>query len=267
MKMLLLSVLLCSTAYAQVSKVNIQNFNFNYRVPAGTGTADAFSYEKNLTPTQQVSVEKIGEVFKIVLAGVENQEIDFKGAPDLMLKAETIELGAFNLSFAERFSLSFSNALFDGADDHMNLNNFSLICDRSLAFPQVMDQVITGCIQKMDFKTGSLSTQGEGFDQALMRGFDESHDEFKSSMTVKNVDFRVNGGKFDLSAEIKAQISGKAKGNGTIQYDASAKKITVKISSVKFGILDVTSKVFDELKKQESETVKVNKPFVYITIK
>jgi len=52
-----------------------------------------------------------------------------------------------------------------------------------------------------------------------------------------------------------------------VKYEAAAKKITVKVSEVKFSYLDVTSQVFDELKKQESESVKVSKPYIYITIK
>ncbi|MBA2404478.1 MAG: hypothetical protein H0V66_06890, partial [Bdellovibrionales bacterium] len=96
---------------------------------------------------------------------------------------------------------------------------------------------------------------------------DESHDEVLGSVGIKNLNLKVTAGKFDLSAEVKAQISGTAKGSGTIKYEAAAKKITVKVSEIKFGILDVTSQVFDELKKQESATLKVSKPHVYITVK
>lgn len=267
MKMLLFSLLLSSTAFAQVSKVDIKNFNFTYQAPAGSGTADAFSYEKNVNQAQKVSVEKIGEEFTILLEGVENQELNFKGAPDLILNAESINLNAFNLSFADRFALSIAAGEFNSPEKSVDLSNLNLACDRIASFPEVMDQVISGCIQKMNFKTGAFSSQGEGLDQALMKAFDASHDEVKSSLGIKNVDFKVSGGKFELSAEIKAQISGKAKGSGTLKYEAGIKKLTVKVSEIKFGILDVTSQVFDELKKQESETIKVSKPYVYITIK
>lgn len=267
MKILLLSVLLSSTAFAQVSKVDIKNFNFNYSAPLGEGTADSFSYEKSVNEAQKVKVEKVNGEFKIVLEGVENQELSFKDAPSLINDAETISLRAFNLSFADRFGITISSGVFKSSDKSVDLNNFNLACDRTAAFPEVMDQLIAGCIQKMNFKAGGFSSSGEGFDQAFMKGLDASHDEVKAALGVKNVDFKVTGGKFEMAAEIKAQISGKVKGSGTVKYEQAAKKLTVKVSEIKFGILDVTSQVFDELKKQESDSIKVSKPYVYITIK
>lgn len=260
MKILLLSVLLSSAAMAQVSKVDVKNFNFNYHAPLGDGVADSFSYEK-LVNAQKVEVEKVNGEFKILLEGVENQELTFKNAPALISDAESISLKAFNLSFAERFALSISSAEFNSPGKIVELSNLNLSCDRVASFPEIIDQMISGCLQKMSFKAGALSTDGEGLDQAFIQAVE------KSAMGVKNVDFKVNGGKFEMGAEIKAQISGKMKGNGTVKYEAVARKLTVKVSEIKFGILDVTSQVFDELKKQESDSIKVSKPYVYITIR
>ena len=261
MKILLLSVLLSSTAFAQVSKVDIKNFNFNYHAPLGEGIADSFSYEKSVNEAQKVKVEKVNGEFKILLEGVENQELTFKDAPALINDAESISLKAFNLSFAERFSLTISSAEFNSPEKNVDLSNFNLSCDRVASFPEVLDQMISGCLQKMSFKAGALRTDGEGLDKAFIQAVEAS------AMGVKNVEFKVTGGKFEMAAEIKAQISGKVKGSGTAKYEAAARKLTVKVSEIKFGILDVTSQVFDELKKQESDSIKVSKPYVYITIK
>jgi hypothetical protein len=255
-------------AWGQVSQVGISNFNFNYQAPQGSGTADAFSYQHKIDAGQNVQVEKVGEDFKILLEGVENREITFKNAPDIIKNANTIKLSAFNFSFADKLLLTLNSAVFNSPDKTVDLKNLNLACDRIATFPEVMDQVISGCIQKMVLKTGGLSTNGEsGLDQALMKAIDEQHDQILGEVGLKNVSLKVNGGKFDLSADIQAQISGTAKSTGSIKYEAAIKKITVKVSEVKFGFLDVTSKVFDELKKQESATLKVSKPYLYLTIK
>lgn len=268
MKTLLLSFLMSSMAWGQVSQVGISNFNFNYQAPQGSGTADAFSYQQKIDAGQNVQVEKVGEDFKILLEGVENRELTFKNAPDIIKNANTIKLSAFNFSFAEKFLLTLNNAVLNSPDKTVDLKNLNLACDRIATFPEVMDQVISGCVQKMSLKTGGLSTNGEaGLDQALMKAIDEGHDQILGEVGLKNVSLKVNGGKFDLSADIQAQISGTAKSTGSIKYEAAIKKITVKVSEVKFGFLDVTSKVFDELKKQESATLKVSKPYLYLTIK
>lgn len=267
MKILLLSALLTTSAFAQVSKVDIKNFNFNYQAPFGEGQADAFSYEKNVNQSQLVKVEKVNGEFKILLEGVENQELIFKDAPALISDAESIKLKNFNLGFADRFAVTIASGEFNSPDKNIDLSNLNLSCDRLAAHETVVDQMITGCLQKMNFKAGAFSSQGEGFDQAIMKGLDESHDMVKAAMGVKNMDLKVTNGKFELSAEIKAQISGKAKGSGTAKFDMNTRILTVKISEIKFSILDVTSQVFDELKKQESSTLKVSKPYVYITVK
>lgn len=267
MKTLLMSLFMTSMAWGQVSQVNIKNFNFNYQAPQGDGTAEAFSYQQKVLEAQKVHVEKVGEDFKILLEGVENQELTFKDAPDMMKNAHDIKLSAFNLSFANTVSLTMASAIFNSPDKNIDLKNMNLACDRISTFPEVMDQVISGCIQKMSLKTAGLSSDGAGFDQALMKAIDERHDEILGAVGVKNLSLKVTGGKFELSADVKAQISGTAKGSGTVKYEAAVKKLTVKISEIKFGFLDVTSQVFDELKKQESSTVKVSKPYVYITLK
>jgi hypothetical protein len=268
MKTLLLSFFMTSMAWGQVSQVNIKNFNFSYQSPQGNGTAEAFSYQQKLNDAQKVHVEKNGDDFKILFEGVENQELTLKDAPDLLKNANDINLSAFNLSFANTVSMTLATAVFNSPDKNVDLKNMNLACDRISTFPEVMDQVISGCIQKMTLKTAGLSTDGEsGFDQALMMAIDERHDEIRGGVGIKNLNLKVTGGKFELSADVKAQISGTAKATGTVKYEAPLKKLTVKIAEIKFGILDVTSKVFDELKKQESASLKVSKPYVYIILK
>jgi hypothetical protein len=88
-----------------------------------------------------------------------------------------------------------------------------------------------------------------------------------SDVTVNSVDLKTNAGKYDLSADVKAQVSGKVKSNGNMSYDPASGKLTLKISEVKFSILNITGKVFDELKKNESDKLKVKEPYVYYTIK
>ncbi len=268
MKTLFMSLFMTSMAWGQVSQVQIKNFNFNYQAPLGDGTAEAFSYQQKMFDAQKVHVDKVGEEFKILLEGVENQELTFKDAPDLVKNAQEIKLINFNLSFAEKFSLTTAAAKLNSPEKNIDLKNMSLVCNRVSTFPEVMDQLISGCIQKMNLTTSGLSTNGEsGFDQALMKAIDPQHDELLGAVAIKNLSLKVTSGKFELSADVKAQISGTANGTGTVKYEAAEKKLTVKISAITFGFLDVTSQVFDELKKQESATMKVSNPYVYITLK
>lgn len=268
MKTLLLSLILSTSAWAQVSQVDIRNFNFTYEAPMGEGVAENFSYNlKNYTQSQKVKVEKLGEDFKVLLEGVENQEVTIKKAPSLLSDATNIDLNTFNLLFTDRLSLTVASGNFESPEKSVDLNNLNFSCNRDMSSTEVLDQVIQGCIQRLSFKAGGFSTSGEGIDQALFKAIDEGHDSNKAAVRIKNLNLKVTDGKFDLSADINAQISGSAKGNGSMSYDPASKIVTVKVSSIKFSILDVTSKIFDELKKQESDSFKVSKPYLYIKVK
>ncbi len=268
MKILLALLMLSPFAQAQISKGEIKNFNFKYQTPMGDGTADSFSYQAKYDPTQNVHVEKVGEEFKIHLEGVENQDLSFKNPPSLIKEAESIQLSAFNLDFQERAILTMSSGSFQSPDKEIDFKNFNLACDRISTFPEIMDQVLSGCIQKMNLKVGGFSSMGaEGIENALLMAMDQKHDEFKSSVSIKNVDFKVNGGKFQFAVDVKAQISGTVTGSGSVKYEVPLKKVTVKVSEIKFGFLDLTSQVFDQLKKQETASMKVSKPYIYLTIK
>ena len=268
MKIIFMSLFISSMAYGQATQVNVQNFNFNYQAPFGDGTADTFSYEKTRKSHQSVHVEKVGEEFKMILEGVENQELIFKDAPDMIKNAELMNLKKVNFSFAEKISLDIGSANFHSPEQDIEMKALSLNCDLVKAQKEILDQALLGCIQKMTLKSSGFSTSGESsFSNAIMSAVDERYNAIQGSVGIKNLSMKVNSGKFDLSADVKAQISGTAKASGSLKYDQSTRKLTVKISEVKFGILNVTSQVFNELKKQESATLKVNEPYVHITLK
>lgn len=268
MKTFLIFFLITSFAQAQISEVTIKNFNFLYSAPTGEGVADLFFYQKNNFDPQKVSVEKIGEEFKIHLEGVENQEIILSNPPGFLKNAQDMKLTSFNLNLKERAVVSMGSGVFHSPDEDINLKNFTLSCDRIISHPELMDQIVAGCVQKMFMKAGGFASEGgEGVTQAFIKAIDRSFEPMTGGFGLKNVELKIFGGKFDLTGDIKAQISGTAEANGSMKYDVVAKKLTVKVSEIKFGYFDVTSKVFDELKKQESQNLKVKEPYLYLMIK
>lgn len=268
MKIFLLFTLASSLSFAQVSQVDIKNFNFNYEAPLGEGVAEIFSYQKEMNNQQKVNVEKFADVFKIKLEGVENQEMEFKNAPSFIQEAENINLNTFNFNLGEKISLGLVQGHFNSSQDEFNLKNVNLFCDRSTGSELLLDQALIGCIQKMTFKISSFSSMPQkGIDYAMMEALNSALETNGTALSLKNVDLKINAGKFQLGADIKAQISGTALANGTVKYEPIEKKIIVKVSEIKFGFLDLTSKVFEELKKQESDSLKINKPFITILIK
>lgn len=272
MKSLFFSLLFISSfSHAETVAVSIKNFNFTYQNPHGSGSATSFSRSGFVADEGvSVSVDKLDKDFKLLVSGAENQEFELKNAPSFMTEAETMTVSGFNLDLADRLNLNMASGRFNSTKDELKLDGLNLDCSRDAAHAEVMDQLISGCIQKMTLKTAKFSQSAhEGLVSALESALSAALTEnsMLGGVGVSALDLKTNAGKYDLSAEVKAQVSGKVKSNGNMSYDAPTGKLTLKISEVKFGFLNITGKVFDELKKQQSETLKVNEPYVYYSVK
>lgn len=265
MKHFLMGFFLCTSLAHAKPLVTIKNFNFTYQDPHGQGKADAFTRSfKSLDEAVHVTVDKNVNDFIFSVSGAEEHQFELKNAPGLLIKAQEMNVTGLNLNVDQQFSLSLGSASFISPGDTFKLNGFSLQCNKVSSYKEILDQLISGCVQKMTMKSSKFSSSEA--EESLAFILNQSFTKIASSVTVNSVDFKITGGKFDLSAEVKAQVSGRVKGNGNISFDFSKRVLAVKISEVKFGFLNITNKVFDELKKQESRTLSVKQPYVYYLV-
>ncbi len=266
-------LLVTSSAFAENLNVNLQGFNFNYSDPKGSGSADSFS--RNGVPSLagvNVAVEKIDTAFKISVSGTETQELELKGAPDFIMKAQSMDISNFNLDLSSSASLSMDEGDFNSKSSDLKLKGFSLDCERDLAQNKIMDQLLSGCVQKMTLRSADFSSTAHSSREAraltlLTDALEKAISQTRGDTRVKSLKLNVSGGKYNLEGNVQAQVSGKVTSDGSLSYDAAAGILTLKISSVKFSILSVTTKVFDALRKKQSEKFKVKEPYVYITVK
>lgn len=256
-----------SMVHAEAIQIKVTNFNFTYNDPYGEGSASSFS-RKSLNEGVSVKVEKVENDFLLSATGSENQEFVFKDAPSFMTEAETMDVKNFNLDFSQALALSLGSGRFRSSDDSLKLDDFKLSCTRDLTLAQEMDQVINGCMKKMSFKASHFSSESlkSGLESVLSEALSMSLME-KGDLKINDLDLQTKNDKYQLEAEVKAQISGKVKSDGNMSYDAAKGLVTLKISEVKFGFFNITGKVFDELEKNESEKLRVKKPYVYYSIK
>lgn len=262
---------LLNIAHASDLEINVKNFNFTYSDPHGAGTAASFSRSPALSEVVNVSVDKVDKDFKLTVTGAENLEFTLADAPSLLTEAEQMVVKDFNLTLSNKVSLSLLQGVFTSKNDNLKLDGLNLNCERNLAQAEIMDQLILGCIQKMSFKTSKFSSQAEEglvglMTSSIVSALDEGRG-VAADLGINSVNLTTSGGKYDLTAEVKAQISGKVKSSGFMSYDPTKGLLTLKIAEVKFGLFSVTGKVFDELKKKESEKLKVKEPYVYYSIK
>lgn len=272
MKSLLACLLFSTAALAAPLSGEVQDFNFNYSDPKGSGSASVFQMSEGfLDEGVKVDLEKKDNVFFINVSGAHNQNFEFKDAPSVMTSAKDMAIEGFNLSLKDSLSMSVADATFDSEKDSLNLKNLALNCSRDSSSTEVMDQLLNGCIQKMGLKSAEFSSTSNKSQAALLMVAQAMSravgNKSRGGVTIKSMDLKINAGKYDLSADLRAQISGRVKSNGVMSYDKTSGVLTVRINEVKLGILGVTGQVFNELKKNESEKFKVKQPNIFITIK
>jgi hypothetical protein len=181
-----------------------------------------------------------------------------------------MDIANFNLDLSSRASVSMAEGNFNSADSDLMMKGFSLDCNRDLRQVDVMDQILSGCVSKMTLRSIDFSSESKKAEKhalALLSDAVQKAVSVRGETRVKNVKLNVESGGYDLAADVMADISGKVTSGGNLSYDPSKGLLTVKISNVKFSILNITGRVFDELKKQESDRLKVKAPYVYLTVK
>lgn len=267
MKRIFITLFSLSTTLFAAPSVQVTNFNFEYQDPRGQGTADEFSARNFQEEAITVEVVKQNKDFYLKAHGAANGEYVLKNAPDLLTEAKNISFKAFDLSFQNNFIATLEEGYFESQDSELLLQNFSLNCSLNLSEMDFQDQILSGCMKSLTLRSSkftSTSSMTNTFLGSLVMGMTGGA---PSNFGITGLDLKVNGGNFNLTAEVKAQISGKAKSYGQMSYDSAMKLLTVRIDEVKFSVLNVTKQVFDELKKNESEKMKVSRPYVYIKLK
>jgi len=263
-KMIFTLVFASMAAQAQMDSLYVSNLNFDYTNPQGRGSVDAFGSKKSLRASLDLLVDRVDRDFKLTVMGDHEAVYDLKDAPDFMVEAERMSIKSFNLHLAkERLSVSLLSGNFESRKDNLRLDNMSLECPRAMEESTTLDQLVQGCTQALTFKLSkfvsadSFSGLEEVLEIPLTGG----------SVQVNAVELKIKNKKFDLLAEVRAQVSGKVKALGQMSYDSQKGQLAIKISEVKFGFLNITSKVFDELKKNESDRLRVKEPYVYYQLK
>lgn len=264
---LIIGLIVTTHALAQDVRLKIEDFSFNYSDPSGSGQATLFQHNQKSLEGVQIGVEKIGEAMNFKVTGSENHEFTLEKAPDVVMKAKTMTVDNLDVTYEDSLSFSLIEGEFVG-EDELHLKNFTLNCNKDMTQAAADNQLIFGCLQRMSVKSQSFSQTAveDGMVNAFTNAL-KSVAGSRGDVSIKALDFKIQNGKYDLSAEVKAQMSGKAKSNGNMSYDPESGIMTIKISEVKFGILSVTGMVFDELKKNENDRMKVKKPNVFYKVK
>jgi hypothetical protein len=86
--------------------------------------------------------------------------------------------------------------------------------------------------------------------------------ENERAINISDIDVAISRGKTTFSVRVGG--IGKITGNGTTSHEPQVSTVKIKVDKVKLGILDITGRFFDEIKDQESENLKVSRPYIWV---
>lgn len=233
---LMLLVTFSMGAFAQIPTINVENFKANYVQPRGEASADTFIFEG----------EDYGKSF----------ELDIQ-AGGLIL---TTEYEQFRLDGLPAQVSEWKNLTVNKIDLKTNENSIFLRSDR-IEYKDSKDKEGYVSSIKVDCETTSKSVIDSALDMCLNNKM-TFYVPFIGGVSLNNINIWTNNNKLNFSLKNGVWI----KGNGAVFYEEAKKLIRVRIDKAKTGFINVTGRVFGELKALENDFIKVNRPWVEISL-
>jgi hypothetical protein len=250
-RIMIIGLVTCSTSVlAEFPLGNISEFTGSYSEPSGKATASNWEY-KDLSYKAPVDIE-IEKQAGLMYLSIENNEFEFDQIPKEIEQLQFIDWSAFNLqSDGKKFQLNLESLLgnsVSSTDSHsIDLKKLNIECDNleSTEERTIAEEFLDSCLNNYgNFSVGSMVTVKDG-----------------KTETVSNVNFNTDQNKLTFKMKAKGFT---LKGRGEIYFEDDS--IKIKIDKAKAGMFNAKSKLFKEFKKQESDKLIVNKPWIEIIL-
>ncbi len=250
-KIMIFALVVCSTSvFAEFPVGNISDFSGSYLSPSGKATASKWEYN-GLNYSDPVEIEVEEQAGSLYLS-IDNDEFEFDQLPKQLEELESINWSGFNLNsngqvFQIQLGLLKGRSFSSSDDMSIDLNKLNVKCEHIFSSEErtASEEFLDSCLNH----SGSLSID------SVVAG------KSGKMQSVSNIDFKINKNALNFSLKAKGI---KLKGSGEIYYNGDS--IKVKINKAKAGMFSVKGRLFKELKKQESDKLIVNNPWVEIIL-
>lgn len=266
MKFFLTFFVFCQlSAFAEIQKINIQNLDLEYEAPYGKGELDKFGIGTTLVQ------EKLGvELFLTDDAlDITSTYVDFTwNTPDKFIyslekvsaKKTSVVLGTKDTHFVESESLIVS--LKDNGQ--YVLQNLKGSCDGDEVSLVFKTRLMEDCRKKMDLTIKRLELPEKSPLNRLIEDLPKALTE--EEMPADNIVLSSRDGEIYLQAYLKLWITAGLRVYGQLEYENDYKVLAIKVSQIKFGYLPVTRLIMNKLQDLNIESIKVDPPWIRITI-
>jgi len=267
MSYVLFVFLLLSSAYASLEKIHIKNLDLDYVIPHGTGVMEKLSIGVSTfkAGTYPVEIFRRDKTFEIT-----SQFVDFEWLNPLafvhdLQKANTQKL-SLDLDYKTASMTAESLIVTPKTDKEFTLNLVDFKCEGLSVHEDPLDRLKEDCLLSLKARASYLELP---FEVMKSVGDELPDEETEAGLEMPASDFLLNveKGDFYSHVRIKYLIRAYLKLWGHVQYENEGKTLAVRVDSIKFGVLPVTTLVMNTLRREiNSPAVKIDPPWIRIDL-
>lgn len=281
MKKLIISVLLLtsSSSFADFEFIQLLNFNGLYKSPEGRASAEKFIVpDFNSKKLDQALIDiNISQQDNGYLLKYTDKEYLFENPPTFLQDVDQIKWKDIDLlSKQKRFYLDLPELSSKGTDGSAFFSKLRVECfENDASITSFSLKLIDGCTTNSTMSFSRILFNKtlrpihilEGLKNTISKlTTDKSNSRLNNVMEFTKFSFSSKDNNFKLKLTAKTSRKVKVKMSGLMNFNKTTNILKIKINKAKSGFINIKNIIFKELKKQESETFKVQKPYIYIKL-
>ncbi len=260
-----LITLVSLNASAAFEKLNVKNLDLDYKAPHGAGTVEKVGIGMSLQPEAfPIDINRTENSFEIT-----SPYMDFTWYKPLKFIYDVQELVTKKASVALGTDVHFIESdyvmLKPGKGGEYKAELLKAVCDGD-AKGEFEERLLEDCRTKLDLTIKKIDVPVDFFLVRLLESIPQLPAP-DMDMPGDNVVASIKNGDFYLQVYIKYVFYAGLRAWGHMQYENDRKVIALRVDSIKFGYLSVTSLVMKKLQEIiKSPDVKIDPPWIRINI-
>lgn len=259
-------LVLLSTAFAGLDKIQIKNLDLNYLYPTGSGLVEKVSVGVRLkNQAYPVELHRRENSFEVLSPFVDFQWVDPIAFFHNMQSASTEKLN-LNIDRKEHYLKGELLKIKGEKTGDFVFVKYDLKCLGPSMAINPIDRLKMDCLEKMEASISRMELPFE-FLTEIAAQLPDIETETDGDIPANDFFLSMTKGDFFSYLRIKYGVRAYLKIWGYSQYENNGKIFAIRVDSIKFGVLPVTTLVMNELRRQvQHPKIKIDPPWIRIQI-
>lgn len=267
MSYIFLAFIFVCSAQASLQKIQIKEMNLNYAAPYGSGDLHKLSIGISTNKSMSYPVEVFRQDKTFLLT---SPFVDFEWLDPLsfVFNLKTVNVQKFHMGLDyKEHTVSAESLKFSTKPEQVySFKDFNLSCFGDSTAEDPLERLRHDCLLKLSVKASRLD-----FPFEIQRSHTEELPPFEAEagldLPADDFSLSVDAGKFHSYVRIKYLVRSYFRIWGHAQIENEGKVLAIRIDSIKYGILPVTTLVMNQLRRQiQNPDIKIDPPWIRVTL-